>query len=105
MFGSGKKALAVAERAASQADQATERAADAERVGAATQNLVAELGDRNDLPQERHQQAILTDFQDAVRTNDQAEQVLRDAERTAAQAALALVEARKRMRRVTDGVV
>lgn len=56
-------------------------------------------------PQEGHQQSILRDFQSAVRTNDQAETCLRDAERVAAQAALALVEARKRMRRVTDGVV
>jgi predicted RNA-binding Zn ribbon-like protein len=56
-------------------------------------------------PQQMHQHAILDDFQAAVAVNDQAEQALRDAERIAAQAALALVEARKRMRRVTDGVV
>lgn len=56
-------------------------------------------------PQERHQQAILADFQTAVRTNSEAEATLRHAEQVAAQAALALVEARKRMRRVTDGLV
>lgn len=59
----------------------------------------------NTTPGEVHQAQILADFQSAVRTNDQAETCLRDAERVAAQAALALVEARKRMRRVTDGVV
>lgn len=52
-----------------------------------------------------HQAQILADFQRAVRTNDQAATCLRDAEQMAAQAATALVEARKRMRRVTDGVV
>lgn len=56
-------------------------------------------------PQTQHQQAVLADFRNAVRTNDQAERLLRDAERMAAAAALALVEARKRMRRVTDGLV
>lgn len=54
---------------------------------------------------EQHQAAILCEFQLADKTNSEAEACLRTAERVAAQAALALVAARKQMRRVTDGVV
>lgn len=56
-------------------------------------------------PQEQHQAAILADFQTATKANTEAKACLLHAEQVAAQASVALVEARRAMRRVTDGVV
>ena len=56
-------------------------------------------------PQAEHQAAILRDFQTANKANTEAKACLLHAEQVAAQAAVALVEARRGMRRVTDGVV
>jgi hypothetical protein len=109
MFGSGKKAVAIAEAARNKAHDAAGMALEADETARAAKafadNAWARACTPAQPPQEQYQQAILADFQQAVRVNDQAAQALRDAERIAAQAALALVEARKRMRRVTDGVV
>jgi len=55
--------------------------------------------------QEQHQAAILCDFQTATKANTEAKACLLHAEQVAAQASVALVEARRAMRRVTDGVV